>query len=298
MPLSNCSRCASVAFAIAVLGVTTFSNAQSESKPEPNCVQNFEDGQRLRKEGKLKSAAEALIACSQPVCPAFIAKECTNLYTETQASLPSVTVRASDGQGQILTNVEVYLDGTLVTKTLDGRALTLDPGVHEFRFETEGKPSLTSKVLVAEGEKNKVVSADFPAPQAEPAKGTDKPLGSESQPPQRSVKSGPPIAAYVVGGVGIAAVGAGVALRLIADSKYDDYEKTCSPNCSQSNVDSLDTKYTLSFVALGVGGAAIVTSGVLLLLHGSSGTTENAPQTGFAVAPTPSGMFAAWNGKF
>jgi hypothetical protein len=297
MPLLNRSRCASVALAIAILAGSTSSTAQTEPKPEPNCVQNFEQGQRLRKEGKLKSAAEALIACSQPVCPQFIAKECTNLYTETQTSLPTVTVRATDGQGQILTNVDVYLDGELVTKTLDGRALALDPGVHEFRFETEGKPTLTSKVLVAEGEKNKVVSADFPAPQVDPAK-TNKPLVPESQPPQEPVKSGPPIAAYVVGGLGLAAVGTGVALRLIADSKYDDYEKTCSPNCSESDVNSLDTKYTLSFVALGVGGAAIVTSGILFLVHGSGSGTEKAPQTGFAVAPTPSGMFASWNGNF
>jgi prolyl-tRNA editing enzyme YbaK/EbsC (Cys-tRNA(Pro) deacylase) len=249
----------------------------------------------LRKEGKLKSAAEALISCSQPVCPAFIAKECTNLYTETQASLPSVTVRATDGEGQILTSVDVYLDGELVTKTLDGRALTLDPGVHEFRFETEGKPSLTSKVLVAEGEKNKVVAADFPAPQkADVAKPGTAPL--DTAPPAPREKAGPPIAAYVVGGIGVAAVGAGVVLRLIADKDYDDYEKSCSPNCSQSKVDSLDLKYNLSYVALGVGGAALVTSGVLFLVHGSANKAE--PATGFAVAPVTNGMFASWNGSF
>lgn len=263
-------------------------------------MKQFEDGQRLRKDGKLKAAAEALIACSQPSCPAFISKECTNLYTEAQASLPTVTVRATDGQGQLLTAVNVYMDGELVSKTLDGRAISADPGVHEFRFEVEGKPTMTNKVLVSEGEKNKVVSIDFPAPIESKA-----PLGAApvTTPPVVPEKSSPPIAAYVVGGLGIAAAGTGGVLYWLANKKYDDAEGSCAKTtqgCSQSRADSIDLKYNLSYVAFGVGGAALITSGVLFLVHGNSSKETAPPTTGLSVFPLAAskGWAASFSGRF
>jgi hypothetical protein len=224
----------------------------------------------------------------------FISKECTNLYSEAQASLPSVTIRATDGQGQLLTAVNVYMDGELVAKTLDGRALTLDPGVHEFRFVVEGKPEINNKVLVSEGEKNKVVSVDFPAPMESKE---SKPI-VVTPPPAPAEKSGPPIAAYVVGGVGVAAAATGGILYWLGSKQYDDAENTCSPNCSQSKADSIDLKYNLAYVGFGIGGAALVTSGVLFLVHG--GSKEPAPTTGLAVFPLShsDGMAATWTGSF
>lgn len=284
-----------------IVCTTTLSMAQTPAAdPKNDCVQRFEDGQRLRKEGKLIAATAALIDCSQPACPTFIAKECTNLYTEAQASLPTVTIRATDGRGQLLTTVNVYMDGTLVAKTLDGRALPLDPGVHEFRFEVEGKPEMSSKVLVSEGEKNKVVSIDFPAPIE--SKPEAKP-GTETPPPPPPVKVGPPIAAYVVGGLGIVAAGTGGVLYWLGNKQYDDAESSCAKTtngCSQSEADSIDLKYNLAYVGFGVGGAALITSGILYWLHTSSSSTEPAPTTGLAVFPlnTGNGMAATWSGRF
>ena len=45
--------------------------ADQGGQPPRDCAQEFESAQRLRKEGKLKAAAEASISCSQPACPAF-----------------------------------------------------------------------------------------------------------------------------------------------------------------------------------------------------------------------------------
>lgn len=297
MALSTRIRTTTFATVMGIVCTTTLGMAQTPaSEPGKDCVQRFEDGQRLRKEGKLKAAAEALIACSQPSCPAFISKECTSLYSEAQASLPSVTIRATDGQGQLLTAVSVYMDGELVSKTLDGRAVALDPGVHEFRFETEGKPTIESKVLVSEGEKNKVVTVDFPAPME--AKPEPKPV---TPPPPVPEKSSPPIAAYVVGGVGLAAVATGGVLYFLANKSYDDAENSCAKTtdgCSKSRADSIDLKYNLSYVAFGVGGAALVTSGILFLVHGSS--KEPAPATGLSVFPLAAsdGWAATYSGRF
>lgn len=274
--------------------------AQTATPAQPDCVQSFENAQSQRKEGKLKASAESLIACSQPNCPAFIAKECTNIYTEVQSSLPSVTIRVTDGQGQLLTDVDVFVDGVLHTKKLDGRAVAIDPGVHEFRFESEGKPPITSKVLVAEGEKNKQVVVDFPAPKSVASEPTAPPqsLSTNLPPSAPAEKSGPPIAAYVVGGLGVAAVGAGVVLWMLADSKFDKLEKSCKPNCTSAQTDPVDLKYNLSYVSFAVGGAAIATSAVLFILNANS--SKPATTTGLAIGPAGvgNGMLASWSGGF
>ncbi|HEY5955528.1 MAG TPA: hypothetical protein VIV60_03200, partial [Polyangiaceae bacterium] len=252
-------RASSAFGAIVAAGMLTTLPVMAESEPKPtgDCVQNFENGQRLRKEGKLKAATESLIACSQPVCPQFIAKECTSLYTEAQASLPTITVRATEGQSHLLTDVDVYLDGELLTKRLDGRAVAVDPGVHELRFELPNKSPLTEKVLVAEGEKNKIVSGDFPSPQSatstaessgplrQSAANTD---GITPDSPSNAGKPGVRAAAYVVGGLGIVGLGVGATLYALANKDFNHLDSTCRPDCSDDEVNAVQRKFNWSYV--------------------------------------------------
>jgi len=284
-----------VAFA---LGVLVSNTVWAQESPAPDCVQSFENGQTLRKAGKLLAASEALIACSQPSCPAFIAKECTELYTQTQNSLPSLTVGAVDSQGNALTDITVYLDGKLLTEHPDGRATQVDPGVHELKFMPKDKPAVIMKALVTEGEKNKLVSTVIQGPEAKSAQKPEPITG----PPQSSAAptekySSPPIAAYIVGGLGVLAVGTGVTLRLLAGHDYDQLSNTCHSSCSDSDVNSLSRKYTVSSIVIAGGGAALVTAGVLYLIHGSS---KSQPQTGLVLAPTPlgAGAWASWRSSF
>ena len=64
-------------------------------------------------------------------------------------------------------------------RVIDGRAVRLDPGVHQLRFAPAGKVEQTLKVLVAEGEKNKMISADFRHRAASRAQRTRKANGSD-----------------------------------------------------------------------------------------------------------------------
>ena len=298
---SNRLRFSFCALVPTILCVASTTLAETTPAPASDCVQSFENAQRQRKEGKLKASVESLIACSQPNCPAFISKECTSIYSEVQSSLPSITVRATDGQGQLLTEVDVFVDGELLTKKLDGRAVPIDPGVHEVRFETAGKAPISQKVLVAEGEKNKLVSVEYPAPKPttpEPTAASPTAPIAPVATPQPVEKSGPPIAAYVVGGLGIAAVGAGVILRVVADGEYDDLKGSCSPNCTSDDTDPVDMKYNLSIASFAVGGAAIATSAVLFILH--AGSEKSAPTAGLSVGPVAigQGALATWSGAF
>jgi hypothetical protein len=220
------------------------------------------------------------------------------LYTQTQNSLPSIAVGAVDSQGNALSDISVYLDGKLLTEHPDGRAVQVDPGVHELKFMPKDKPAVIMKALVAEGEKNKLVSATIQSSEAKSARKPEpitEPPESSAAPTER--RSSPPVAAYIVGGVGILAVGTGVTLRLLANHRYDQLDNSCHSSCSDSDVDSLNRKYTVSSIVLAGGAAAVVTAGVLFLIHGSS---SSQPQTGLVLAPTPvgAGAWASWRGSF
>jgi hypothetical protein len=173
-------------------------------------VKAFESGQMLQKEGKLLAASEALVGCFEATCPPFLSKECSNVYAEVQVILPSITLRATDGQGRLLREVRVLLDGRLIAQRLGGRTIPLDPGVHQLRFENAHRPPVTTEVLIAEGVKNRLVSVKFSDAETEPAsKAAAAGASAVTPPPAPPAKASPPIAAYVTGGVGVLALAGG-----------------------------------------------------------------------------------------
>lgn len=282
---------ASVVVALAVF------SAPARAETPAECVQEFESSQTLRKQGKLLEAAEALIACSQPSCPEVLAKDCTDWYAEVQASLPSVTVGARDDRGRTLSNARVYRGDALFAERLDGRAIAMNPGLHQFRFEVPERGAVVVEVLLAEGEKNKPVIGEFPSPvepRAELPAATRVEL-AEVHHPERPRR--PPHAAYIAGGIGVLALGSGVALRLMGASEYDDLEAECAPDCTNDQIDPVRFKYTASTIALGLAGAALLTSGVLFVIHGTSSRRE---WTGLSITPAPrgSGALGGVTGRF
>jgi hypothetical protein len=128
------------------------------------CSDAYSSAQELRTKRKLLGAREALRICSQATCPSFIVKDCTTWLDEVQASLPSVVPVATDAAGNDLAGVRVSMDGAVLFESSDGRSVDVDPGKHSFTFEfngpqTEEAPAVVKHVVVAEGEKNKRISA-------------------------------------------------------------------------------------------------------------------------------------------
>jgi hypothetical protein len=194
--------------ALTVLALVSSQGGEAFAE-EGGCIPAFETAQRLRKEGKLLAASEALITCSDPSCQTFISKECTTWYSEVQASLPTVALSARR-DGQSLREVRIYVDGKLLSESSDGRSVPVDPGLHEFRFELEGAEPVTLKEVIIEGEKNKPLAAEFPS--KKPSPGTGAQVGAVTEPPNaKPAASGPPIGVYVLAGAGVLALGSGVA---------------------------------------------------------------------------------------
>ena len=269
--------------------------AQTAGAPtsKDGCGAAFEEAQRLQGQGKLIASQAKLIECSQATCPPFLVRECVAAYDRLTASVPTITLVARDETGTPLTDVAVSVDGTAVADQIGGRAFSIDPGVHEFRFEYTGKV-VTVRVLLSEGEKNKPVVAEFVL--HEPAPGGERPADTTPKEPARE-GGGIPTATYILGGAGIAALGAGVAFRLVAASSYNDLLDTCSPNCSSGEVASVRTKYVISTVGFGVGAAALIGAGAIWAFSG--GSEPSVDQGALTLTPSISrhGAFAVLRGS-
>ena len=144
--------------------------------------------------------------------------------------------------------------------------------MHTFHFETKGAPALDEQVVVKPGEKNRLVTVTFATPE-EPIRGGVGEEGGDRHPIEPT-RSGPPIAAYVVGGLGLVALGAALYIDLGANSDARNLRDTCAPRCQRSDVDSVQQKYTIAGVTAGIGGALLVTGVVLLIIHNRSSATS------------------------
>ena len=226
------------------------------------CADAFDASQRLSQGGKLQEALEKLLVCAQPTCPAFLSHECTDDYERIKLNLPTVTLVANDAHGAPLAEVVVSVDGKRVADHIAGLAMPIDPGLHDFVFEHTGDAPVTLKVFIAEGEKNRRVFAEFGVTQPSSPPPATAPPAPDSKPLAPTTHSGVPLATYVLGGIGVAALGTGVVFRLIGAAEYNSLAEDCRTTCTDAQVDPVKTKYTISNISLGVGAGALVVGGV------------------------------------
>jgi len=238
------------------------SSAIAAPDDKAQCVAASEKAQQLRNANKLSEAREQLAICGRSECPKLVSQDCTQWMSELIQSLPSIVPGAKDRKNRDIVDVRVTVDGKVVTETLDGKAIPLDPGVHAFKFETKGAPAIEEQVVIRVGEKNRILTVTFATPDSGDKKGGDK----RGEPKE---ESSPPVAAFVVGGLGLAALGIALYLAIDADSDARSLRDTCAPKCDQGAVDDVKSQQLIAGVTAGVGGAALVAGVVLFFLHGS-----------------------------
>lgn len=274
-------RTAAWGIGVALVGAVCGSSrpAWADKKKRDECIAASEDGQLLKVKGQLKAAREKLVLCSDKTCPGAVRKDCEAGLEDLERATPTIVFAAKDAAGKDLTEVSVSVDGEKIVDELDGKAISIDPGKHSVRFETEGLPAHEETVVVREGEKARVVLVTI-KDKAKPAAKKPKPKPSK----------GPSTATWVVGGVGAAALaGAGV-IGFVALQKRSSLYDSCGKagTCSQDEVDSVYTLYDISYVAAGLGGALLATSAVLYFTLSSSDAADTksvslAPALGGAV---------------
>ena len=80
------------------------------------------------------------------------------LYAQLESDIPSVVPLVSDENGEPRVDVQVTIDNELLTSRLDGRALPIDPGMHEFSFTADGAVLATQRLMIVQGQRNRPIA--------------------------------------------------------------------------------------------------------------------------------------------
>jgi hypothetical protein len=276
---------AALATTIALLGPS----ADALANDKQICIAASEEAQQLRNAGKLIMAREQLGVCGRAVCPKVVQQDCTQWMSEVLALLPSVILAAKDAAGRDLVDVQVEVDGVAAAETLDGRPMAIDPGVHTLTFQANGAPPVEERVVVRQGEKNRIITVTIPTGGAPREPAPPEATATAAAPDPRPSA---PVAAYVVGGLGVAALGAALFMTLDANADARNLRETCAPNCAQDDVDAIERRQVLSGVTAAVGGAAVIAGIVLFLVHPRGGSSRAAGPA-LSVQPMRSGTAGA-----
>jgi hypothetical protein len=241
------------------------------------CVAAYEATQTLRKEGALVEAREKALSCAQDGCPAVIRDDCTAWVSDIEKSTPSIVLSVSDGTGKDVIDVTVSIDGKVVKEKLDGKSIPLDPGSHKLHLESPGLPAYDQDVVAREGEKNRAIVVKLGGDNTADVGGDKTPT---------AVDRPTPASVYALGAVGIVGLGAFTAFALMGNAKKSDLDsQNCKPNCAQSDVDSIKSKYLLADISLGVGVVALGAATVLYLTR--SEVPAPSTSTGFTLDVKP-----------
>jgi hypothetical protein len=206
--------------------------ARAADPTTADCLAATEHSFALRNQHKLRDARAELLICSAPSCPADIRAECLRRVADTNVAIPTIVFEAKDASGNDLSVVKVSMDGQTLAEQLEGPALSIDPGVHVFTFETPGQPVVQKRFVIREGEKDRreritigaVAVGASAAPSTETASTESsvilkaEPATVQSQADSTSWGAQKDVG-VVLGAAGVAGLATGVIFSLVYDSR-------------------------------------------------------------------------------
>ena len=149
------------------------------------------------------------------------------------------------------------------------RTIDLDPGAHQVVVVRQGARGAPRSLEVKEGERARLALQDRSSvvPVAPPTANPEASVGPPPPPPS----SNAPIAGYVVGGGGLAALGVGAILGITALSQRSDLANGCGTTraCAASDVDAARSRMIAADITLGVGLVATAIGAYLVFIRSS-----------------------------
>lgn len=130
----------------------------ASSQDKRVCVDAFNQARERAQSAHLREAKEMLGKCARAVCGSFLQQECTTLYTQLEAEIPSIVPVVTDDAGLPHALVELKMDGELLARTLDGHGIAVDPGKHEFSFATDAGVFAKKRIMIVQGQRNRPIS--------------------------------------------------------------------------------------------------------------------------------------------
>lgn len=249
------------------------------------CVDASTEGQTSRDAGELLKAREKFQACMRDACPAVVRSSCSRWLSEVEQQLPSIVIRAADASNTDITDGSASIDG--VKFPLDGKPIPLDPGKHVVVVDADGGVHLEKKLLLAAGEKSRLIELRVPAPAVETVAPPKEPAPAAA----RSIPTG----AWVLGGVGLVGLGSFGFFAYSAKQELNQLNDTCAPSCAESKSDVGRQNALIADISLGVGVVALA-GAVTWAVLGSK--PDDTAQARLLVAPTPHGGYAGLSGRF
>jgi hypothetical protein len=213
-----------------------------------------------------------------------VAEEVEGRLEALRQRIPKLTVKRGSGAEAAI----VAVDGVSVGDQVIGLPMPTDPGPHTVEGKAPGFKPFRKSVRLAEqqSESVEIVLEPEPPPAVAGGGGTVRPG------PGRS-----PVYGYVIGGIGIASLGASGVFFGLRAGKISDLDKVCPPperqcpsHAQQDDIDAGKLYTTFANVTLAVGVAAVAGGLVLVLTSGPSS------EPSVALAPSPGG--AQLLGKF
>jgi hypothetical protein len=179
--------------------------------------------------------------------------------------LSKLRIDAGDVPGMV-----VRRDGLEVGRGSLGLPIAVDPGEHTVVASAPGHEDWTTKITVGDNADSKTVT--IPPLKKKP----DGPGGADPDVGGASSGSGRRTVGFIVGGVGVAALGLGAVFGALAIGDRSDGDKLCpEKKCTpegQAFIDAASTKALVSTIGIGVGVAAVGAGVVLILTSGPSKT--------------------------
>ena len=253
---------------------TPASAAQEAGASGPSrtaCLDAHRNAQELRKESKLLESQEQLLICSSETCPGAIITDCGKWLNEMEQLTPSLVFEVRvDGKDTSLAQVE--LDGRPVSDW--SQAVKINPGRHDVRVTLDGFDPYSANVLTPEGQRLKMVSAEFKS------KPIEAPV--RSPPPPAKVYTRPtPTSTYLLLGLGVLGAGGFATFAAIGKTKQNQLDNDCARlmPCTDSDLKPMKTMYLVGDLAAGVGAAALLGAAVVYLTR----PTVEAPVSSFQI---------------
>jgi hypothetical protein len=244
------------------------------------CLEGADDGQRLRDQGKYRQARGAFLACARDACPGPVRSKCLTWLQQVEDATPTLVVVVRDSNGNDLNQASVAIDGERVLERLDGKPLAVDPGNHRIEIDVGGRVRSRNVLLVA-AEKNRVIAFELPATAADPE---SRPVPARDGPAAIDPGSTPWLAIALTG-VGLLGIGSFAYFGLTARSDLNALQDApCAKTrtCSQSEVDSVRTRYLVADLSFGVGVVSLGIATWLFATHESS----PGPRVGASFGPS------------
>jgi hypothetical protein len=191
---------------------------------------------------------------------------------ELEQSLPTVVVTANEGDVDV-SDVSVSVDGARITERLDGRAFPMDPGEHVFVLERGGQ-SVTVPLVIAEGEKNRHVVAQFRAKMPDSIHPADRP-----RPETTSNRAGTrtvPFGLFALTATGGLALASFAFFGITGKSDLGHLRADCAPTCSDAAIATVKREMTIADVSLGVAIVSLTVAAVWFLAR-----PQHSSQVGF-----------------